>query len=156
MTRDTGVSISSKGNQGRVDPRTIERRAIRILEAAERPDAKLSLLLCDDPFIQNLNRDYRGKDAPTDVLSFSMTEGEPAGFDTELLGDVVVSIDTAKRQAEDAKRPLTDEITSLVIHGVLHLLGHDHNTQKAEKRMFSEAFRIEAQVLQKAPRGTAR
>ena len=141
------VSISCRGNRGLVDPRTIRRRASRVLEAAGHPFAKLSLLLCDDEFIKHLNCEFRQKDTPTDVLSFSMVEGEIKSLDSELLGDVVVSVETALRQAEEAGRTTTDEVTSLIIHGILHLLGYDHENQKDERKMFKEAFRIEEIVL---------
>ena len=141
------VSICCKGVKGRVDPRTIKRRAIHILKAAGHPSAELSLLLCDDMFIQKLNLDYRGLDAPTDVLSFSMKDGPAKGNDSELLGDVVVSVETAAKQATAAGKKLTDEITSLVVHGILHLLGYSHGNKKNEKAMFEEAMRIEKIVL---------
>lgn len=85
--------------------------------------AEISLTLTDDPTIHRLNRDYRGKDAPTDVLSFAQ-ESFPGP--TRVLGDVVISLDTARRQATGT---LQREVAWLVSHGVLHLLGYDHQTQ---------------------------
>jgi probable rRNA maturation factor len=82
-----------------------------------------------------LNRDYRGFDQPPDVLSFSMLEGEGARFAGDLLGDLVLSIQTARRQAREAKRPLLDEATMLLAHGLLHLLGWDHRTKVEDARM---------------------
>src|SRR5438105_4264797 len=88
------------------------------------PNAELSLVFCDDPFIHVLNRDYRGKDAPTDVLSFA--QDGPGG----LLGDVVISVPTARRQAEARGASVPDEIEWLFLHGCLHLLGYDDETDE--------------------------
>jgi probable rRNA maturation factor len=100
------------------------------------PIVEVNLVLTDDPTIHQLNRDHRGIDAPTDVLSFSQIEGEP-GFVTPptgslMLGDVVISIDTARRQAAGG---LTDELRHLAAHGALHLLGYDHQNDEDEARM---------------------
>lgn len=89
-------------------------------------DAELSILLCDDKTIHPLNRDYRGKDKPTDVLSFAQREGEFAFVDDDLLGDVIISIDTAIRQAMDRQHSVETELRVLLVHGILHLLGYDH------------------------------
>ena len=83
-------------------------------------DPEISVVLCDDPFIRDLNRDYRQKDKPTDVLSFAQD-------DPNVLGDIVVSLPTAARQAA-AGWPLESEITLLGVHGLLHLLGYDDET----------------------------
>jgi probable rRNA maturation factor len=79
----------------------VEADALRLLELLGLDEVELSLVLCDDARIQALNRDYRGKDAPTDVLSFSMREGEEAEADDPVLGDLVISLDTAARQASE-------------------------------------------------------
>lgn len=114
---------------------TLKRRVGRMLEALQMPKAEVSILLTDDREIRILNRDYRGIDRPTDVLSFSMREGEGARFAGDALGDVVLSIPTAARQARAAKRPLLDEATMLLAHGLLHLLGWDHATPSDDARM---------------------
>lgn len=87
--------------------------------------SELSVLLCDDPFIRRLNAQWRQKDEPTDVLSFAMGEGEQIG-DDDVLGDIVISIDTAARQAEGLGHPLALELQVLLVHGLCHLLGYDH------------------------------
>ena len=84
-------------------------------------DPEISVVLCDDLFIQGLNRDYRGKDKPTDVLSFAQD-------DPKILGDIVISLPTTARQAEAAHWPLESEIALLAVHGLLHLLGFDDET----------------------------
>ncbi|GMU51168.1 MAG: hypothetical protein AMXMBFR33_03140 [Candidatus Xenobia bacterium] len=85
--------------------------------------AEISLTLTDDPSIHQLNRDYRGKDAPTDVLAFAQ-ESSPGP--TRVLGDVIVSLETARRQAAHQGCTLRREVAWLICHGVLHLLGYDH------------------------------
>lgn len=95
------------------------------------PQSELSILLCDDLLIRRLNHEHRGKDKATDVLSFPQAEfrrpEQPRkGYSLELLGDVVISLDTAQRQAESRARSLIEEVRFLLAHGVLHLLGYDH------------------------------
>lgn len=119
------------------------------------PDAtEASVLVTDDAEVQTLNRDYRGFDKPTDVLSFSMWEGEGAEFAGDELGDIIISIETAARQAESAEHrgrvegdapgswSLDDEIAFLAVHGMLHLLGHDHAEPDEEATMRGEERRI--------------
>ncbi len=84
-------------------------------------DPEISIVLCDDLFIRDLNREYRGKDEPTDVLSFAQD-------DPDVLGDIIISLPTAARQAASANWPLESEIALLGIHGLLHLLGYDDET----------------------------
>lgn len=108
-----------------------------MLERLERPEAELSVLLTNDKTIQRLNRDYRHKDRPTDVLSFHL-EGGTGGIelaDGWLLGDVVISLDTALRQATGRKRSLEAEVRWLLAHGVLHLCGYDHATPDEKRAM---------------------
>lgn len=102
-----------------------ERFAENLLRAANESNAELSVSLVTDHEIQRLNRKYRGKDIPTDVLSFSMREGQAIGQPGQL-GDIVISVDTAARQAESLGHSLADEIDELLLHGLLHLQGYDH------------------------------
>ena len=120
-------------------PAEVRLRAERMLAALRMPDAELSVLLCDDSVIHGLNRDYRGKDAPTDVLAFAMREGEHGELAPELLGDVVISLETARRQADLARRTIAAEVTYLLAHGLLHLLGYDHATEAEDRRMRARA-----------------
>ncbi len=113
-----------------------------LLRATDLADAELSLLLCDDAFIHTLNRDYRGKDAPTDVLAFAQREGEGADPDDEILGDVVISIPTATRQAEARGHSTAREIQVLLVHGFLHLLGYDHGDDEEEAEMEAAATKL--------------
>lgn len=104
----------------------VEALAESCLEALGKSDHELSILLTDDARIQELNSEYRGKDAPTDVLSFGQMEGEPFASPVPMLGDLVISLETAQRQADAMGHPLAAEVRVLMVHGVLHLLGHDH------------------------------
>ena len=99
-----------------------------LLCALGRPESELSVVLCTDAFIQPLNRDWRGKDAPTDVLSFAQQEGDGLLADDPVLGDLVISLETADRQATELGHPLATELTVLLVHGLLHLVGHDHES----------------------------
>jgi probable rRNA maturation factor len=103
---------------------------------------ELSILLTNDAHIETLNRKHRRKAKPTDVLAFPM-DSEPGPNDSvRLLGDVVVSLDTALRQARARRRPLIVEVTHLLAHGLLHLLGYDHRTDAEERRMNALVSRL--------------
>ena len=120
----------------------LESDAHTILAALELGAVELSVLLCTDEFIHALNRDYRGVDSPTDVLSFAQREGEGADRDDPILGDVVISVETAARQASAYGHSPEIELRVLLIHGVLHLLGHDHIEEKDALRMRVEEQRL--------------
>lgn len=89
-------------------------------------DAELSLLICDDVEIAQINGQYLDRRGPTNVLAFAMQEGDGAGVNPQILGDVVVSIDTAQREAAENGLDPDEHFVRLIIHGLLHLLGHDH------------------------------
>ncbi len=108
----------------------------------ESEEAELSLLLTDDATVHELNRTYRGVDKTTDVLSFSQREGEnPDEWDT-LLGDVIISVEQARRQAEEYGHSMAREVGFLTVHGVLHLLGWDHEEPDDERRMMAKTEEI--------------
>ena len=113
--------------------------ARKILSASGCPEAELSVLIVDDEEIRLLNRDYLQRDKPTNVISFPMQEGEGAGLHPLVLGDVVISAETASRDAAEAGIPFESELHFLLIHGILHLLGFDH-----ERGTEEEAVRMEA------------
>jgi len=120
-----------------VAPVDLERVARAALEAEGVPTAELGILITDDATIHDLNRRYADEDKATDVLSFSLREGEEfvSPDDTERLGEVIISLDTAKRQAAEAGRPLEAEVAHLLVHGILHLLGYDHAEPEEERAM---------------------
>lgn len=122
-----------------VDAHALERVATRALQAeGVTAPAELSIVFVDDAAIQVLNRDYRDTDAPTDVLSFAQAEGDafaaPEGV-ARHLGDVVVSAETARRQAAEHGIAVADEVAHLVVHGILHLLGYDHEAPDEDAAM---------------------
>ncbi len=100
--------------------------AERILDDLGCRESELSILLVDDEEIQHLNREYLSRDHPTNVLAFPMREGEGIHLNPALLGDVVVSTETAQQEAQQRGVTLEEEIALLLIHGILHLLGYDH------------------------------
>ncbi len=138
--RLTGPPRDVRGS--RVDTAKLRSRARRILHVAGHARSELSLSLVDDEEMAELNHRYRGIDRPTDVLSFSLVEGEAAEHRGKLLGDVVIGIEIAERQARSAHRGFDQELARLLIHGVLHLLGHDHEEPSAAKAMRAEERRI--------------
>lgn len=132
------VVVRSEGLEAQpVSNRSVRRWAEGMLHALHRPDAELSVLLCDDRTIHALNRDYRAKDSPTDVLAFAMNEGEAAHVQTHILGDIVISIPTARRQAKEHGRTIASEVRWLLAHGLLHLLGFDHQNEGEYRRMMA-------------------
>jgi probable rRNA maturation factor len=134
--------IVEDGPYAGVSRADVARRARAMLEVLQMKDRELSILLTGDDQIQKLNRIYRRKNRPTDVLAFAQHEGELGDPSDRLLGDVVVSIPTARRQAEAHKRPLEAELTMLLAHGLLHLLGWDHETDADDRRMRAETNRL--------------
>jgi probable rRNA maturation factor len=132
-----------------VSAATTRRRAEKMLAHLTLGAVELSIALVDDATIRELNRTYRHKDKPTDVLAFPM--------DDRVLGDVIISIDTARRQAKQRRRPLLDELTMLLGHGLLHLLGYDHRTDAEERQMTSQTRALEAAAGARGnPAATAR
>ena len=125
------------------------RAAAAALEAAEgMPDSvELGVVLADDTFVRALNRTYRGQDRATDVLSFPIHEqpGEagPPAEQPLMLGDVVLARETVQRDSASAGIGLAERVSHLVVHGVFHLLGHDHDEPVAERRMRA----LESQTL---------
>jgi len=132
-----------------VDARSLKRTAIALMEALDERGSTISLTLINDAGIRALNRQHRGKDAPTDVLSFPLFEpGEAPGAASpeRMLGDIVISVETARRQAAGYDAPLQRELERLLIHGMLHLLGHDHMEPQERARMEAEERRLASTI----------
>ena len=96
---------------------------------------EISITFASDHFVRKLNKQYRGIDQPTDVLAFAMQEGEWTEIQPQILGDVVISVDTADRQAREMGHDLNREITILLVHGILHLAGYDHMQEADAQKM---------------------
>jgi len=123
--------------------------ATRMLHHLGLAGAELSVLLTDDTSIHELNRQWRAKDKPTDVLAFPIDERAAreahergSGSEGLVLGDVVISLDTAARQARSRKRELFDEVRFLLAHGLLHLIGFDHATREEKREMVALTRRL--------------
>ena len=116
-------------------------------------DAELSVLFADDVQMRELNRVYRKKDRTTDVLAFPMTDARNRR--SRLLGDLVVSVAVARKQARAAKRSVLDEVTMLLAHGLLHLVGWDHDTASKDRAMRAETDRL-CEACHRAPRAQQR
>lgn len=111
---------------------------------SESPDSELSIILTDDARLHELNLNYLNVDAPTDVLSFPASETDPE-TGARYIGDILISIPRAQAQAEAAGHPLEAEVQLLVVHGILHLLGHDHARAKEKARM----WKAQAEILER-------
>lgn len=131
-----------------INPDVVHTAAVATLQALRIKRASLNVVITDDAAVHELNRQYRGIDAPTDVLSFAAQESAdeapaltlPPELDAEFadfLGDVIIALPYAKQQAARYANPLDAEVRLLVVHGVLHLLGYDHATPEEETIMWS-------------------
>ena len=105
------------------------------------PDGEISILLVDDPQIATLNQQYLDRQGPTNVIAFAMREGEFSHLTPHLLGDVVISMDTTAREAQEAGLSKARRFNELLIHGILHLFGYDHEDSKKEDRRMEEKSR---------------
>ncbi len=120
----------------------LRRRIQSMIRVLDLKNKEISFVITNDKSIHELNRSYRGKNRPTDVLAFAMQEGEFTSLAENVLGDVIVSAETARRQAEERKVTLLEEVTMLSAHGLLHLLGWDHQTRAEDVRMRAETERL--------------
>ncbi len=139
------IDVTNASSNTAFNVEIIHRAVLATLNAHNVEDYEVSVLLTDDSRITELNLEYRGIDAPTDVLAFAMREGEDSEMmSLTMLGDVVISLETAERQAKNENHSLVKEVTFLTVHGVLHLLGYDHQTEKEATVMFEK----QADILQ--------
>lgn len=136
---DISIECEAWGNQNPEIASVVEDTAKAALNAMDiqSEDTELSIVLTDDDFIQGLNKQWRGKDKPTNVLSFPQDE-------PELLGDVILAFETVKREAKEQDKTFENHVSHLVIHGILHLLGHDHEEDEEAEAMES----LEIEILQ--------
>ena len=128
------------------------RAAMTTLSQQSQPaDAELTIVIGDDAQLKELNRQFLGLDKPTDVLSFSSGELDPDTHNP-YFGDIVISFERARAQAEASGHPVEDELQLLVVHGVLHLLGHDHASPEEKERMWAaQSAALEALEVNLAP-----
>jgi probable rRNA maturation factor len=139
------VAVVSRGPGRKLPPRRIKQTAKKILASLQQDRAELSIALITNREIAKLNRRYRKKAGPTDVLSFPV--GELPDGRLRLLGDVVISVERAEEQAKAGGWTLLEEIDRLLIHGILHLLGYDHERSKKEAQVMRALERKIARTL---------
>jgi probable rRNA maturation factor len=124
--------------------RDVVAEALRLQGYQNPPD--VSVALVDDSYIRMLNREYRGVDQPTDVLSFPMDPDECAHGEPTL-GDIVISVERAREQAREFKHPLRREVALLAVHGLLHLLGYEDETEAGASAMWSRQKELLEKIL---------
>jgi probable rRNA maturation factor len=131
------MPISIRNNQKlfNIDVSRLRKSLKKLLKELHCDDRAIGLLLVDDKEIQKLNNAYLDRNKPTNVLSFAMTEGELGNINPQILGDIVISVETAFRDALIGRIDLMDELQFLIIHGLLHLLGYDHENTSDEETM---------------------
>jgi probable rRNA maturation factor len=127
------VEIIRREGGKKFSRRKLKQMAIKVLELVEQDHAELSVALVGNAEIRKLNAKYRKKNYPTDVLSFPVEQRLETG--ERLLGDVIISIEKAKQQAKERRRTLDNEMATLLIHGVLHLLGYDHERSRKDAQV---------------------
>ena len=132
------ILTSNNSQEPDLDETIVYSSALASLRMHGLEDCEVSILLTDDLEIEALNRQYRQISAPTDVLAFAMNDGNDDNLHSHLLGDVVISVQTAQRQAADKHHSLEVELACLTVHGMLHLLGYDHQTPKEAAIMFEK------------------
>jgi len=135
------ILITNRQAIERLDIPSLRRSIRRILKHLDREKDEISVLFVEDPEIRNINRNYLKRDRPTNVMAFPMLEGPFRKIHPQVLGDVVISIETAARDAKKEGMALEDEILFLLIHGILHLLGYDHEGSAARARRMGQKHR---------------
>ena len=136
------------------DQARLERLARAILSDVGERSAELGIMLVGDQRMRGLNRRYRGKDRTTDVLAFAMRKASTLHalrLTPDMLGDVVISVPTAWRQAKEARRSLDEELAWLLVHGILHLCGYDHTRSEREARRMHRRERMILRSIARLP-----
>src|SRR5437016_14485335 len=133
------VEILRKDGGRAISSRKLRKVALKVLELVEKGQAELSIALVGNAEIRKLNAKFRKKDYPTDVLSFPAGDELPTGV--RLLGDVVISVEKAREQAKQRGRALNEEMVTLLIHGVVHLLGYDNERSAKDARIMARMER---------------
>ena len=143
------VHMQSHVRRVTFDQARLEGLARAILSDVGETSAELGVLFVGDQRMRSFNRRYRGKDRTTDVLAFAMREAP--NFSAHLLGDVVIAVPTAARQARQGQRSLDEELTILLVHGILHLCGYDHERSEKEARRMHRRERMILRAIMRRP-----
>jgi probable rRNA maturation factor len=153
------VHMQSHVRRVTIDQARLDRLAREVLSDVGEESAELGILLVGDQRMRILNHRYRGKDRTTDVLAFAMRESftpHASRRAPNMLGDVVISVHTAWRQAKEAGRSLDEELASLLVHGILHLCGYDHERSEKEARRMHRRERMILRSLKRLPKQLTR
>lgn len=136
MSNSISVSFNDEP-PGSIDPVRVENFISEVLNDLNLKNWDISLLFCNDAFIQNLNKQYRDIDSPTDVLSFEQGDEyfDDAGETRFMAGDIVISLDSLRFNAEEFNVDINEELKRLIVHGILHLNGMDHSDNSPEQEM---------------------
>jgi probable rRNA maturation factor len=146
------VQIDNRQSIHKIARKKLRQTAKAILNALDCPDAELSILILDDQQIAELNRKFLNRKGPTNVIAFPMQEGQFSEIAPNLLGDVVISVETAQQEAQRAGLRMEDRFNQLLIHGILHLLGYDHAETKSEARRMENKSREILKIIEKEVR----
>ena len=128
------IAVRNRQRKVRLKTPQVKRQLSRAMTYLGCQEQELSVVFGDDRLLQDLNRDYRAKDRPTNVLAFPQEPIDAVAPSADLLGDVVVSLPTAQREAQDLEQPLEARVVYLLVHGLLHLLGYDHEPSDADRQ----------------------
>jgi probable rRNA maturation factor len=126
------VLIDNRQKKYKISMTTIQQKTTDILNALDYHDAELSILIVDDPQIAILNKKYLCRNGPTNIIAFPMRTDQFSNINPELLGDVVISIETAEKEGKSIGISMEERFTQLLVHGILHLLGYDHEESEQE------------------------
>ena len=138
------IEVLNRQRQFKIDRQAAAKLARAVLDRIGRQDAALTITFIRDAVMRKMNREYRGKDKPTDVLSFAYHEADDGFAETDShIGDVVISVETAARYAAELGLTFDREIGHLIIHGALHLAGYDHETDNGEMNRLERKLRKE-------------
>ena len=145
------ILLNNRQRRHRTRISQLKKVAVRILNVLGCPDeTELSISIVGDRTIRRINRDYLAKDRPTNVISFSLQEGDSVGITPHALGDVVISADTAVREAEEGNIDGFERLSFLLLHGILHLCGYDHERSgEDEARKMEQKERELFRILKK-------
>ncbi|MDD2388840.1 MAG: rRNA maturation RNase YbeY [Desulfobacterales bacterium] len=132
------ILINNSQSKLQIHPETIKKKAKVILNALGCPEGELSILIVDDMQITPLNRQYLQREGPTNVIAFPMREGDFSDITPHLLGDVVISVETAQREGQESGTDMEQRFMQLLVHGILHLFGYDHIDSESDAQQMDE------------------
>ncbi|MEJ5377826.1 MAG: rRNA maturation RNase YbeY [bacterium] len=142
------IWVDLRSTRAGMTPEQVQEKASMVLRELDLEEPELSLLLVDDPEMAKLNLKFLGRKGPTNVIAFSQLEGQGPRGPSVLLGDVVISLETCQREAQEAGMEFQERFMELLVHGILHLLGHEHEDDpQGAALMESEAQRILARIM---------